>query len=415
MSPEVISVKEFIGILNETMQFAYPQVVVEGEISGYKVNQGKWVFFDLKDDDATLSCFMPIYYLKVELEDGMKVRVSGSPKLTKWGKFSFTAKSVTLAGEGELRRAYELLKTKLDSEGLFAPDRKRPLPLYPKTIGLITSGTSAAYQDFLKIINQRWAGLKLVLADVQVQGEAAPAQVVGALEHFNQMAEVPDVLVVIRGGGSLEDLQAFNTEQVARAIAASRIPTIVGVGHETDTSLADLAADVRAATPTDAARLAVPDKNEFLKGMVRFEDTMLRGLKTQFSYLNQQLHRQFMQIQNRIGAPFKRVQEFEAVLKRDLNYFDSYLSRGRQQIGGAESALVTQQQSLATRNAVLVRGLERVLSSFSPSATLKRGYAIVRSKGEVVSRASQLSTNDMLMIQLAQGRIDSEVKKIHEK
>ncbi|HSH31858.1 MAG TPA: exodeoxyribonuclease VII large subunit, partial [Candidatus Saccharimonadales bacterium] len=232
MSPEIISVKEFIAILNETLAFAYPLVTVEGEVSGFKVNQGKWVFFDLKDEEATLGCFMPLYQLKVPLEDGMKVRVGGTPKLTKWGKFSFTARTVELAGEGELRRAFEILRAKLEQEGLFAPQRKRALPPFPATIGLITSAQSAAYHDFTKILQARWGGVTVKVADVQVQGAPAPDQIVMAIDYFNQLPLPVEVVVLIRGGGSLEDLQAFNTESVARAVAASRTPMVVGVGHE---------------------------------------------------------------------------------------------------------------------------------------------------------------------------------------
>jgi exodeoxyribonuclease VII large subunit len=262
MQPQIISVSEFIGIINETLGFAYPQVIVEGEVSGFKVNQGKFVFFDLKDENHTLGCFMMARDLALPIEDGMKIRVTGGPKVTKFSRFSLTVRAIELAGEGELRRAMELLRRKLTAEGLFDLSRKRPLPTYPRRIGLITSGTSAAYHDFIKILNARWGGVEVLLADVTVQGITAPDQIVGALGYFNQLSEPADVLVLIRGGGSLEDLQAFSTEPVARAVAASRTPIIVGVGHEVDTSLADHAADVRAATPTDAARLVVPDRSE---------------------------------------------------------------------------------------------------------------------------------------------------------
>jgi exodeoxyribonuclease VII large subunit len=198
-SDQIIGVKAFLDILNETLGFAFPAVTVEGEVSSFKINQGKWVFFDLKDGDATLPCFMPVYQLKVPLEDGMKVRVGGVPKVTNWGKFSFTAKTVALAGEGELKRAFELLKAKLEQEGLFDPARKRPLPRFPQRIGLVTSRASAAYADFIKILGQRWGGLVVQLADIQVQGAAAPDQIISALTYFNEMAQPPEAVVVIRG------------------------------------------------------------------------------------------------------------------------------------------------------------------------------------------------------------------------
>jgi exodeoxyribonuclease VII large subunit len=367
MSPEVISVKNFIDILNETLSFAYPSVIVEGEVGSFKTSQGKWVFFDLKEEDATLPCFLPVYQLKVELEDGMKVRVTGTPKLTKWGKFSLTVKSVELAGEGELRRAFVLLKGKLEAEGLFSPERKRPLPRYPKSIGLVASGQSAAYHDFVKILASRWGGLDIKLADVQVQGTPAPDQITAAIEHFNQLASPVDVLVIIRGGGSLEDLQAFNTEQVARAVAGSRTPTIVGVGHEVDVTLADFASDLRAATPTDAARLVVPDR----------------------------IH---------VGAQVEHLQSMlSGSLERRLSQYDERLAR----------AMATMERALQ-RPLERLQQLERLLASFNPAATLARGYAILWQADQVVRSVGAVSTGEAV-IQLADGNIDVTLEKQRDK
>ena len=216
MEEQLIGVGELITLINETLTFAYPQVKVEGEISGFQVRQDKWVHFDLKDDEAKVSCFMTTYQLKMPIEDGMKVKVTAQPRLTKWGAFSLTVRLIEPSGEGALRRAFELLRQKLDTEGLFNPERKRPLPKYPVRIGLITSSSSAAYGDFIKIVSQRWAGLKIHLADVVVQGNSAPTQIASAIHYFNQLATPVDVLVIIRGGGSLEDLAAFSQEDVVR-------------------------------------------------------------------------------------------------------------------------------------------------------------------------------------------------------
>ncbi len=384
MTPQVIGVKEFIGILNETLGFAFPAVTVEGEVTSFKVNQGKWVFFDLKDDEATLGCFMPVYQLKVPLEDGMKVRVTGVPKLTNWGKFSFTAKSVELAGEGELRRAFELLKERLGKEGLFDAGRKRSLPQYPRTIGLISSVQSAAYQDFTKILNARWGGVTVKVADVQVQGAPAPDQIVAALDYFNQLAAPVDVLVLIRGGGSLEDLQAFNTEQVARAVAGSRTPIVVGVGHEVDTSLADYAADVRAATPTDAARLVVPDRAHVTESITLYEHKLERLVGEQVSRLQQTLNHSMSQMERFVRLPRERVLRQEATIQ-------------------------VQQARFVQGTVQRVEALRRLMASFDPKATLARGYAIVKHDNKVVKGAGAVSAGDRLMIQLANGSINSEV------
>jgi exodeoxyribonuclease VII large subunit len=380
MNHQIISVSEFINILNETLVFAYPEVVIEGEVSSFKVNQGKWVFFDLKDEQGTLPCFMPLFSLKLPIEDGMKIRVTASPKLTNWGKFSLTVRSIQLAGEGELKRAMALLKSKLEKEGLFDPSRKRPLPRFPEKIGLITSGTSAAYADFIKVLDTRWSGLSILLADIQVQGVSAPDQILNALEYFNSGRQQVDVVVLIRGGGSLEDLQAFSTEPVARAVAASRTPIIVGVGHETDISLADYAADVRAATPTDAARLVVPDKNELYRHLVTVQ---LR--------LKQSIARQTRQV--------------EQDLVRNLSTIERSLRKPRQQLEVQTTHIIDTFARHLERHKAHVMQTERLIRGHSPSALLNRGYAIVRKDGAILKSPAGLSGHDELMIQLAKGEL----------
>lgn len=385
MNQQIISVSEFLAILNETLTYAYPEVVIEGEISSFKVNQGKWVFFDLKDTESTLGCFMPLFALKLPLEDGMKVRVTGSPKLTKWGKFSFTVRQVELAGEGELKRAMALLKTKLQEEGLFEQSRKRNLPTYPSRIGLITSGQSAAYSDFVKILQARWSPARVVLADIQVQGAAAPDQIVNALDFFNAGAEEVDVLVLIRGGGSLEDLQAFSTEPVTRAVAASRTPIIVGVGHEIDVSLADYAADVRAATPTDAARLVVPDRNEIIEKIQTIEQNLPRSMEYALIRLQRRLMQAVAVIERFVRQPSEQL---TAVTARLQDNYSRYLRATRETI---------------TSN-------ERLLRSHNPTAILERGYAIVRQDNTILKDPSQVTENE-LMIQLAKGDLRARKSK----
>lgn len=412
MDSQVIGVSEFIAILNETMAFAYPSVVVEGEVASFKVNQGKWVFFDIKDEESTLSCFMPVYQLKVPLEDGMKVRVTGVPKLTKWGKFSLTAKVVELAGEGELRRAFELLRKRLGDEGLFESARKRPLPKFPASIGVVTSKQSAAYSDFVKILAARWGGLKLAVADVQVQGAPAPDQIIRALDYFNQLSPPVDVVVLIRGGGSLEDLQAFNTEAVARAVAASRTPIIVGVGHEIDESLADFAADVRAATPTDAARLVVPDRLEVRRQVEQQGRAIESYLVRRLDSLAAELVRHTGVVERLIHLPRLQVERLESMLRRDLEYFGHSLEARRELVSGAGSRLLVGQQGWMRRWRLALEAVGRVLGSFDPTATLKRGYAIVRAKGAVVRSPTEVLDGDELVIQLRDGMIQSKVEKI---
>lgn len=415
MTPQIITVSEFLNIINETLGFAYPQVVIEGEISSFKVNQGKFIFFDLKDQANVLSCFMMIHQLKLPVEDGMKVRITGTPKVTKFSKFSLTVRDIQLAGEGELRRAMELLKQKLAGEGLFDPARKRPLPAFPSRIGLITSGASAAYSDFIKILGARWGGLEVLLADVSVQGAAAPDQIIGALEYFNQLAQPVDVVVLIRGGGSLEDLMAFSTEPVARAVAASRTPIIVGVGHEIDTSLSDYAADVRAATPTDAARLVAPDRGEIGARVSHLHRRLQVGLQTSLDTRHQRTDRALSRLEAFLRHPRERVQADEAKLWRGLDRLSSNLRRQRDQTATLQHRLLGVERTLTTDRYNHLINLERVLRSVSPQAVLSRGYAIVHHDSKVLRDASQVKTGDPLMIQLDQGHIDAEVRNTHDR
>ncbi|HET7630253.1 MAG TPA: exodeoxyribonuclease VII large subunit, partial [Candidatus Saccharimonadales bacterium] len=232
-SPEFeLSVSDFVALHNQILEYALPEVTIVGELTNFRVSKNRWIYFDLKDETASVRFFGTVYQLSGPLEDGMLLRVRGTPRLHPLYGFSVTVSSLQPAGEGSLLKAFDLLQAKLTAEGLFDPARKRSLPYPPERIGLITSSESAAYADFMKIIGARWSGLEIVLADVQVQGEAAIAQLVAAVEMFNQLAQPPEVLIVTRGGGSAEDLQAFSSEQVTRAVAASRIPTLVAVGHE---------------------------------------------------------------------------------------------------------------------------------------------------------------------------------------
>jgi exodeoxyribonuclease VII large subunit len=411
MPPQVISVTDFVTIINETLGFAYPQVVIEGEVSSFKINQGRWIFFDLKDEANVLSCFMTVHQLKLPIEDGMKIRVTGSPKVTKFSKFSLTVKDIQLAGEGELRRAMELLKKKLAGEGLFDPARKRKIPAYPARIGLITSGTSAAYADFIKILGARWGGLDVVLADVSVQGQQAPDAIVGALEYFNQLQSPVDVVVLIRGGGSLEDLMAFSTEPVARAVASSRTPIIVGVGHEVDTSLADYAADLRAATPTDAARLVVPDRAEVAARLSHLTSRQSDAITRTITRYHQSIERSLTRLETALRYPREKVAAYQARLERGLDRLASGARASRQQAMTLELRLADRITTLSSNRRQRVLSLERVLRGFDTQATLNRGYAIVRANDQILHVASEASPGTDLVIQLGQGHIAAEVRK----
>jgi exodeoxyribonuclease VII large subunit len=334
------SVSDFIALTNQTLEYAYPSIEVEGEVASFKVNQGKYVFFDLKDAAGSVGCFMTVWQLRVPIEDGMKVIVTATPKLTQWGKFSLTVKLVRPSGEGSLKKSFELLRAKLDKEGLFAPERKRSLPALPQHVAVISSTQAAGYADFVKILSDRWGGLDIDVAHVQVQGADAPDQIIRALKYFNSREVLPEVIVIIRGGGSADDLSSFNDELLVREIAASRIPTLVGVGHEIDESLADLAADVRAATPSNAAQLLVPDKSE-----------IIRRTRAQLQSLLPRTEQ----------AIVTRKAELRANLIHALDVVESHLDQRSHQLAQ----------------------LRRVISEFDPQKVLARGYALVRGEAKV--------------------------------
>lgn len=262
---QIYSVSDFISIINQNFEYSYGLVEIEGEVSSFKINKDKFVFFDIKDQDGNLNCFMTVWQLRTAIEDGMKVIVSAIPKLTQWGRFSLTVQSIRPSGEGSIKKSFELLKNKLESEGLFSIERKRSLPEMPNYIAVVSSTQAAGYADFMKILGDRWGGLNIEVADVQVQGVSSADQIIRALEYFNQLKILPEVIVIIRGGGSKDDLSVFNDEILVKSVASSRVPILVGVGHETDETLVDLAADFSASTPSNAAQILVPEKTEFIR------------------------------------------------------------------------------------------------------------------------------------------------------
>lgn len=361
MDNVVLSVSDFVGLLNQTLEFAYPNVVVQGELANFRVSKNRWVYFDLKDEYSSVKFFGTVYQLPGPLEDGMMLQVRGNPRLHNLYGFSINVQTMQPVGEGSIKKAAALLEAKLAAEGLFEPTRKRPLPYPPAKIGLVTSSESAAYHDFMKILNERWVGLEIILADVQVQGDAAPAQIVDALNFMNTHEDV-DVIVLTRGGGSAEDLGAFSTEQVTRAVAGSRTPTMVAIGHEVDISLAELAADQRASTPSNAAQLLVPDKKDELKHLQQSRTALIAAL-------------------------------------------DRTVTDGEARLGISLEKLHERLVAIMDSNTRRLQLKKQLVEAFNPKAALKRGYAIVRLKDKVVRGAGDVSPGDRLTITLTDGTI----------
>ena len=365
------TVSEATTLFNQIFETATPSLKIVGEVANFKVNQGKWVFFDLKDAESSLGCFMTTFNLRVPIEDGMKVIINARPNITKWGKFSLTVRSVRPVGKGAIKRAFDLLREKLAKEGLFDEDRKRILPQMPTKIGVISSVDAAGFKDFAKIIKERFPAASLVVAHTQVQGEAAPEQICGALSWFNSSRNDVEVIAILRGGGSRDDLIAFDDELLVREIARSRIPIISGVGHEIDTTLADLAADVRASTPSNAAEILVPDKREIFTRIDNDFYEIFASLNRRFLEKNRDLQNGFREMNNKIIQLLQRKkQDF------GLNF-----------------------EKLISRN---------------PAEILKRGYAILRTQDGKMLR-SMPKVDSLIMTETEKYLIESEVKNVREK
>jgi exodeoxyribonuclease VII large subunit len=359
-----LTVSDFVALVNQTLEYAYPSVAIIGEVAEFRVSQGKWVSFKLKDDDSVVDCFMGIYQLRIPIENGMKIMVVAAPRLNgKWGKFSLNVRAVKPVGEGSIKKGFELLKAKLEAEGLFAPERKRSLPRVPSHVGVITSTESAAYADFCKIINERWGGMSVEVAHTQVQGDPAADQIIRAIKYFNNLEVLPDVLVIVRGGGSAEDLMTFNDELLAREIAGSRIPTLVGVGHEVDHTLADMVADRRAATPTNAAEILVPDRRE-----------IIRSAHQQAASLGHQLIQAIDQYSERTK------ERLEAAFRRIVEKLDDSFGR--------------------------LETLRMAVAQVNPENVLKQGYALI---------LGDIKPGSNIQIETHQSHITAEVQDVRSK
>lgn len=404
-----LTVGEYLNLINSTLAtIPSEDVTVTGEIVDYRVSQGKWINFDLKDEEeeAKISCFMTSFQLKTAIDNGMRVEIIGQPKVyERFGRFSLNVRQLQPVGEGALAQAYALLKKKLESEGLFDQSRKRSIPRIPKKIGIITSGEAAAYGDFMRILNNRWSGVEIIHAPVHVQGKLAVGEIVEAFQAFNELdqSEKPEVLVLTRGGGSLEDLHAFNDEQVARAIFTSKIPVIVGVGHERDESLADFVADIRASTPSNAAERIVPDREEFLKELHRFTDRMESQLIFSVERHNRRLDSSLQTLHRYIDSHAFEVRQLITNFSHAFDRFRLSLINTHEYIEQKQLRIETIFNHQFAEKKARIISLERVLKQFDVNQTLKRGFSILKKHGKIIRDAQSLKTGDEIEIQLHQG------------
>jgi len=368
---KIFSVYEISGIIKEMLEGVLANICVEGEISNLKTASSGHIYFDLKDEEALISVVLFRGYARgIKLKEGEKVRVRGDISCyIKSGRYQILARSVEVQSIGDLYARFEALKAKLKEEGLFEPGNKLPLPKFPSIIGVITSPTGAAIRDILSVLSRRAKHVQVILAPSLVQGAGAKEEIVKALKNLNKITPKPDVILLGRGGGSIEDLWCFNEEEVVRAVVKSKIPVISCVGHETDFTLTDFAASLRAPTPSAAAELVVQNALDMLKHLENSQRMLFMGLEAKVNNLQTRLQ---AVVKNKIFKEpalifLPKEQELDSLQEKLFNNFNNLLNK--------------KEQSLQL--------LSNKLNALSPQGVLKRGYAIVRrlSDGQIVKTA----------------------------
>lgn len=392
-----LSVTELTRYIRETLEGddALQDLWVQGEISNLSRPSSGHLYFTIKDAGAALRCVMwrpQVSRQIIRPRAGDAVEVHGHISVYEAsGQYQLYADLIRPLGEGQLYQQFLELKDRLEAEGLFDPDIKKTLPLWPRRLGIVTSPTGAALQDILNTLQRRFPLVEVILAPTLVQGTAAPAGIVQALENLVQHAQ-PDVILLARGGGSIEDLWAFNDEQVVRAVAASPIPVITGVGHETDFTLADFAADMRAPTPTAAAELATPDQADLQSTQADLISRLVRSFETSLSTHRISLENLLSQL--RRSSPIFQIQT-------DRQRLDVLADRADRGMG----------YSLNIRRSHLA-GVHQRLGTLSPQAVLNRGYAIVTNeRREVIRQVDQIESGDPLQIQVSDGTFTAHVEE----
>lgn len=411
---KVYSPSEFIYAVREVLH-DYP-VAIQGEVSDVHTNQGRLVFFELKDESSRVQCFLLMHELQrigIELKNGEEIRVLGHPSLyVRSGGFHMKVKDIIPVGEGALQRAFLALKAKLEAEGLFDESRKRALPRFPETIGLITSSDAAAYTDVLRILKNRYSPARIVHYETRVQGAEAVPQIVQAFEYFNAHPKAADVLILTRGGGSLEDLQAFNHEDVCRAVFSSRIPIICGVGHERDVTLAELVADKRASTPSNAAECVTPDSQELTSAIQATIQTLSHLIDGRTSDLSHEVRHRSRLLEETYAARHQRMTQSLDRFHLVTVEFGGKISKLAEKVRYAQHTLVTRHDERLRRERTRLEHLTVRVHSLGPMQTLARGYTITRSGGNVVHSAASLEAGASLETQFSDGRVSSRIESL---
>ena len=437
----VWSVRELVDQVCQQVERRYSDIWVEGEISNCRPAPSGHLYFTLKDAEAQLPVVLfrrQALLLRFKPDDGLHVLVRGRISVySQRGQLQLIGETIEPVGAGSLQLAFEQLKERLKAEGLFEAARKRQLPAFPRTVGIITSPTGAVIRDFLNIVGRRHAGLNVILCPAAVQGDQAASEVEAALTQLNASGGV-DVIVIARGGGSLEDLAAFNSERVARAIVASRLPVVSAIGHETDFTIADFVADLRAPTPSAAAELITEAQHRIadrvathstrLERAVRFQllharqkmdqvpmDRAERRVLTMTHRLTQRLDDVGFRMEGTVMGVIRTRQQAVARLGADVLHHEprQMLARMRERLAVATTRIERSVERTVRRGAARSEGLDARLRSLSPLAVLDRGYALVlNAGGSVVRSTGQLAAGDRLRTRLSDGEFESTVDKV---
>ena len=392
----VLSVSQLTALVKETLEAAIPPCWVAGEVSNLRYQSSGHVYFDLKDDRAKLPAVMwkgQASRLKFRLENGQEVLCLGELNVyPPHGKYQLIARRIEPRGEGALQAALRQLRVRLAAEGMFDESRKRPLPKFPRRIAAVTSPTGAALRDFLQVLTRRWPRADVLVAPARVQGDEAAGEIVQALARLNRLPAPPEVIFVGRGGGSIEDLWCFNEEAVVRAVAASRLPVVCGVGHEIDWTLSDLAADLRAPTPSAAAELIAPDQAEVQRALAERQQRMSALLSARLNQARRELDA--LAQRRPLRRPLERLQE----LARMLDELEQQAGR----------ALHRRTSAAGERLAAAAARLE----ALSPLAVLSRGYSVTFQGpgGPALTDAGQVEPGDVITTRLQRGSLVSRVE-----
>ena len=383
-------------LFDETPLFL--QIAVRGELSNYKIYPSGHHYFTLKDSESSLKCVMfksSALKLRFKPENGMSVTAFGRVSVyPRDGAYQLYCTGIMPEGTGDLQVAFEQLKKKLDEEGLFDASHKKPLPLYPEKIAVITSSAGAAVHDMIRILSHRWPMTKVLLLPVRVQGSEAPAEIAGAIRYANRHA-LADLIITGRGGGSIEDLWAFNDERVARAIYASSIPVISAVGHEPDVTISDYVADRRASTPSNAAEIAVPDASEERTALESYGIRASQAIDKQVKHLRTELK--------------------SLSTRRVMQDAGAYLDDRRIELDHMRDKLAASMEAQLAQKTREQAGLAAALDAMSPLRVLMRGYAIAaQESGETVRSVKQLQSGQSLRLRVSDGSAKCTVNEIIE-